>query len=44
MLAMRDNDARDAKISGSRVLTYAMGKYSSCSGPKFAVLVYVWMV
>ena len=43
MYAMRDNNARDAKVLGSRVLTCTMDKCSSCTGPQFAVLVYICM-
>ena len=41
MYAMRDNNARDAKVLGSRVLICTIGKCSSCSGLKFAFFAYV---
>ena len=45
MYAMRDNNARDAKVLGSsRVLTCTMDKCSSCSGLQFAVFAYVCML
>ena len=45
MYAMRDNNARDAKVLGSRVLIIcAMDKCSSCSGLQFAVFAYVCML